>query len=192
MKLRISLFLFVTVLSYANRITGAAEPVDLAACTAVTMTDAEKFIGAPLEVNKIDKKIMLNAPWTHDSLCTYLPQGVKSDDPTEIARFLDVSLRFFPTTEAAQAIHQATLEQFRKMAGSPETPFKIIAINPIENFAAAAFYVEIQTDPKADFKSAMIMFVKDTVGGAISAWKKPESSLELSKAVLQQVLTKLP
>ena len=38
----------------------------------------------------------------------------------------------------------------------------------------------------------MIMFVKDTVGGAISAWKKPESSLELSKTVLQHVLAKLP
>jgi len=36
------------------------------------------------------------------------------------------------------------------------------------------------------------MFVKDTIGGAVSAWKKPEPSLELSKAVLQHVLTKLP
>ena len=156
------------------------------------MTDAEKFISAPLDVTKIDKKIMLNAPWTHDSLCTYMPQGIKTDDPTELERFLDVSLRFFPTAEAAQAIHQATLEQFRKMAGNPEAPFKIIAINPVEDFAASAFYVEMQTDPKSDFKSAMIMFVKDTVGGAVSAWRKPESSLELSKTILQHVLTKLP
>ena len=65
-------------------------------------------------------------------------------------------------------------------------------MNPLEGFAASAFYVEIQTDAKSDFKSAIIMFVKDTVGGAISAWKKPESSLELSKAVLQHVLAKLP
>lgn len=170
----------------------AAQPLDIAACATVTMTDAEKFIGAPLDVAKIDKKIMINAPWSHDSLCTYMPQGVKTDDPSEIARFLDVSLRFFPTAEAAQAIHQATLEQFRKMAGSPAAPFKISAINPVEGLAANAFYVEIQTDAKSDFKTAMIMFVKDTVGGAVSAWKKPQSSLELSKAVLQQVLTKLP
>lgn len=192
MKLRISLLLFVTSLVYASRIAGAAEPVDLAACATVTVTDAEKFIGPSLDVTKIDKKIMLNAPWSHDSLCTYMPQGVKSDDPTEIARFLDVSLRFFPTVEAAQAIHRTTLEQFRKMAGSPEAPFKIIAINPLEEVAASTFYVEIQTDAKSDFKSAMIMFAKDTVGGAISAWKKPESSLDLSKAVLQHVLAKLP
>lgn len=173
-------------------LANAAESVDIAACTTVTTTDAEKFIGAPLDVTKIDKKIMINAPWSHDSLCTYLPQGVKTDDPTEIARFLDVSLRFFPTAQAAQAIHQATLDQFRKMAGSPEAPFKIIAINPIDGLTANAFYVELQADPKSDYKSAMIMFVKDTVGGAVSAWKKPESSLELSKAVLQHVLTKLP
>jgi hypothetical protein len=170
----------------------AAEPVDIAACTTVTAADAEKFIGAPLDVTKIDKKIMINAPWTHDSLCTYLPQGVKSDDPTEIARFLDVNLRFFPTAEAAQAIHQATMDQFRKMAGSSDAPFKIIAMNPIDGLGASAFYVELQADPKSEYKSAMIMFVKNTVGGAVSAWKKPESSLELSKAVLQHVLMKLP
>lgn len=170
----------------------AAEPVDIAACAILTAADAEKFIGAPLDITKIDKKIMINAPWSHDSLCTYMPQGVKTDDPKEIARFLDVSLRFFPTAEAAQALHRATLEQFRKMAGSPEAPFKIIAINPVDGLSASAFYVELQADPESDYKSAMIMFVKNTVGGAVSAWKKPESSLELSKAVLQQVLTKLP
>jgi len=191
MKMKKILLLAVILLSAAQPASGA-EPIDIAACATITAADAEKFIGAPLDVTKIDKKIMLNAPWTHDSLCTYMPQGVKTDDPTEIARFLDVSLRFFPTAEAAQTIHRTTLEQFRKMAGSPETPFKIIAMNPIEGLTASAFYVEMQTDEKSDFKSAMIMFVKDTVGGAVSAWKKPESSLELSKAVLQHVLAKLP
>jgi len=184
--------LLLTLILFHAATANAAEPLDIAACATVTAADAEKFIGAPLDVTKIDKKIMLNAPWTHDSLCTYMPQGLKSDDPTEIPRFLDVSLRFFSTIEAAQAMHQATLEQFRKLAGSPEAPFKIIAIQPLDDIAASAFSVEIQTDAKSDFKSAMITFVKDTVGGAISAWKKPESSLALSKAVLQHVLSKLP
>lgn len=185
--------LLLTIVLLSNPLLAkAAEPVDIAACAILTAADAEKFIGAPLDITKIDKKIMINAPWSHDSLCTYMPQGVKTDDPKEIARFLDVSLRFFPTAEAAQALHRATLEQFRKMAGSPEAPFKIIAINPVDGLSASAFYVELQADPKSDYKSAMIMFVKNTVGGAVSAWKKPESSLELSKAVLQQVLTKLP
>lgn len=185
--------LFLLVCLITNPLTGsAAEPVDIAACATVSAADAEKFIGAPLDVTKIDKKIMVNAPWSHDSLCTYLPQGVKTDDPTKIARFLDVNLRFFPTVEAAQAIHQATMDQFRKMADSPDTPFKISAIKPIDGLGASAFYVELQADPNSEYKSAMIMFVKNTVGGAISAWKKPESSLELSKAVLQHVLMKLP
>ncbi len=192
MKLRSLRLLSIAMLLVVGPIAGAAEPFDIAACAAVTMTDAEKFIGAPLDVTKIDKKIMINAPWTHDSLCTYLPRGIQSDDPAGIARFLDVSLRFFPTAAAAQAIHQATMEQFRKMAGSPEAPFKIIAIKTVEGLPASAFYVEIQTDPNSDFKSVLITFVKDAVGGAVSAWKKPEASLELSKAVLQHVLTKLP
>ena len=170
----------------------ATESIEISACTAVTAAEAEKFIGAPLDVTKIDKKIIINAPWSHDSLCTYMPQGLKTDDPTAIARFLDVNLRFFPTADAAQTIHQATLDQFRKMAGSPDAPFRITAINPIDGLSASAFYVELQADPKSEYKSAMIMFVKDTISGAISAWKKPDSSLELSKAVLQHVLTKLP
>jgi hypothetical protein len=186
-------FLLLSVVLICHPLlAGAAETLDIAACTAVTTADADKFIGAPLDVTKVDKKIMINAPWNHDSLCTYMPQGVNSDDPTKIPRFLDVSLRFFPTVEAAQAIHQATLDQFHKMAASPDAPFKITAINPIEGIAAQAFYVELQADPGSEYKSAMIMFVKDTIGGAVSAWKKPEPSLELSKAVLQHVLTKLP
>lgn len=189
---RLIILLAIAVTLIVGSAARAAQPADIVACATVTMTDAEKFIGAPLNVAKIDKKIMINAPWSHDSLCTYMPQGVQTDDPTEIPRFLDVSLRFFPTVEAAQAIHQATLEQFRKMAGSPEVPFKIIAMKPVDGVAANAFYVEMQTDAKSDFTSAMIMFVKDTVGGAVSAWKKPQSSLDLSKAVLQHVLTKLP
>jgi len=185
--------LLLTVSLFANPLPArAVEPADITACKTVTTADAEKFIGAPLDVTKIDKKIMINAPWSHDSLCTYMPQGVNTDDPAKIARFLDVNLRFFPTADAAQAIHQATLNQFRKMAGSPEAPFKIIAIKPIDGPTASAFYVEIQADPKSDYKSVMIMFVKNSVGGAINAWKKPESSLELSKAILQHVLTQLP
>ena len=136
---RQKILLLTLILQAAALAANAAEPFDIAACATVTAADAEKFIGAPLDVTKIDKKIMLNAPWTHDSLCTYMPQGVKSDDPTEIARFLDVSLRFFPTVEAAQAIHQVTLEQFRKMAGSPEAPFKIVAIIPLKISPPAPF-----------------------------------------------------
>lgn len=189
---KLNFLLLAVMLSAAPRAAAAAEPTDIAACATVTAADAAAFIGAPLDVKKIDKKIMINAPWTHDSLCTYMPQGVNTDNPTEISRFLDVSLRFFPTTDAAQAVHRATLEQFRTIAGSPEAPFKITALNPVEGLSASAFYVEIQFDPKSEFKSAMIMFVKNTVGGAVSAWKKPESSLALSNAVLQHVLAKLP
>jgi hypothetical protein len=191
MNLKIILLLTASLVSISVA-ASALEPVDITACAMVTTADAEKFIGAALDVTKIDKKIIINAPWSHDSLCTYLPQGLKTDDPAAIARFLDVNLRFFPTADAAQAIHQATLEQFRKMADSPDAPFKIIAMKPIEGLAAQAFYVELQADPKSEYQTAMIMFVKGAVGGAVSAWKKPESSLELSKAVLQHVLIKLP
>lgn len=191
--MKISYILLSAFLLLSDPITVlAAEPIDLTACAAVTAAQAEKFIGAPLVVNKIDKKIMLNAPWTHDSLCTYAPQGENTDDPTAAARFLDVSLRFFPTVEAAQAIHQGTLEQFRKMAGDADAPFKVVAITPMEKMADQAFIVELLTDPQSDYRTATIMFFKGTVGGAVSAWKKPGASLELTRAVFHHVLAQLP
>ena len=95
-------------------------------------------------------------------------RAVKSDDPTEIARFLDVG-SVFPHSRGGAAIHQATLEQFRKMAGSPEALIQNHRHPPLDGFTASAFYIEIQTDPPSDFKSAQITFVKDAIGGAINA-----------------------
>ena len=70
MKLRISLLLFVTILIDASRITAAAEPIDIAACATVTGADAEKFIGAPLDVT--------NSTGKFDVLITVRGGGVSS------------------------------------------------------------------------------------------------------------------
>ena len=90
-------FVLVTVSLFAGPLSAsAAESVDITACKTVTASDAEKFIGAPLNVTKIDKKIMINAPWSHDSLCTYMPPGMNTDDPAGAPTFSRRQLAIFP------------------------------------------------------------------------------------------------
>ena len=78
------------------------------------------------------------------------------------------------------------------MAKAPDAPFKNALITPLTGFGDKAFVVEAVTDPKTNYKSALIVFYKGRVGGTVSAWKKPESSLETTKAVLRHILSKLP
>jgi hypothetical protein len=172
--------------------SNAAEQTETTACGIVSAANAEEFVGGPLEVSKIDKKIMINAPWTHDSLCTYISKGGDADSPADATRFLDLALRFFESPEAARKIHEAMIEQYRKLAAAPDAPFKFTTIEPLGGFADKAFLLEVIAEPAGEYKSAQILFYKDKVGGSIAAWKKPASSLETTKAVLSHILGKLP
>jgi hypothetical protein len=188
---KLFLFSFTLSLAYPLALT-AAQIADLTACSIVSATDAAKFVGGPLDVSKIDKKIMLNAPWTHDSLCTYISQGDNPDSPAGSERFIDVTLRFFNSADDAVKIHQAMIDQYRKLAAGPDAPFKFTTLEPLEGFADGAFLLEVAADPASDYKSAQILFHKGKVGGSISAWKKPDASLDTTKAVLRHILANLP
>ena len=165
---------------------------EITACGAVTSGEAEGFVGGPLDVAKVDKKIMINAPWTHDSFCTYISKGENPDAPAGAGRFLDVALRFFESPDTAQKIHDGMIEQYRKLAAAADAPFKFITLEPLDGFADKAFLLEVIADPAGEFKSAQILFYKGKVGGSIAAWKKPDSSLETTKSVLKHILSKLP
>jgi len=192
MKIRMTLWLSLLGFLLIAQFAIAAHADDITACGVVTASDAEGFIGGPLDVSKVDKKIMLNAPWTHDSTCTYITKGENADSPAGASRFLDVALRFFDSPEAAQKIHENMVEQYRKMAAAPDAPYKFITLEPLGGLADKAFLLEVIADPADQYKSAQILFYKAKVGGSIAAWKKPESSLETTKTVLKHILSKLP
>jgi hypothetical protein len=170
----------------------AAQSNELTACSVVSAGDAEKFVGGKLQVTKIDKKIILNAPWSHDSICTYISEGANVADPASASRFLDVNLRFFPSPETARSLHDISVEQFRKFAASPDTPFKFTQLAPLDGFGGSVFLIEVLADPGSDYKSAQVLFYKGSLGGSISAWKKPDSSVETTKLVLKHILSQLP
>jgi hypothetical protein len=169
----------------------AATP-EFSACSIVSGDDAQKFVGGPLDVREHAKVPTGNGPGTYDSICTYIARGTDVANSLTAPRLLDLTLHVLHSAEAMSNIYQNSVEQYSQMAKAPDAPFKNATITPIDGFGDRAFVLEAVTDPKTGYKSTLIVFYKGAIGGSIAAWKKPESSLETSKAVLRYVLSRLP
>lgn len=170
----------------------AAQSNDLTACAVVSAAEAQKLVGGPLDVQEHAKIPTANGPGTYDSICTYTTRGVKSENLTLMPRALDVTLHFLHSADAAKQLYEGSIEQYRQMAKAPDAPFKDATITPIDGFGDKAFVLEAVTDPKSNYKSALIVFIKGKVGGTVGAWNKPAPSLDTTKMVLKHILSKLP
>lgn len=188
---KITLLVVVILLSVAFE-AGAASAPELTACAVVTAADAQKLVGGPLEVKEFAKIPTANGPATYDSICTYIAKGGNFENAVTAPRLLDVTLHFHNSAHEMKKIYEGSIEQYRQMAKAPDAPFKGATITPIDGFGDKAFVLEAVTDPKTSYKSALIVFYRGKVGGSIGAWKKPESSLETTKAVVKHILSKLP
>ncbi|MSP41107.1 MAG: hypothetical protein EXR70_21675 [Deltaproteobacteria bacterium] len=184
----IALFLFFTQQSQAD----AADPGEFTACGVVSAADAEKFVGGPLEVKEFAKLPTANAPGAYNSICTSISKGGDFADAFPAARLLDLTLHFLDTTDAMAAIYENSLGQYAEAIKSPEAPLKNATISPLPGFGNKAFVLEAVTDKSTGYKSVLIVFYKGRIGGSIAAWKKPESALETTKAVLKFILGRLP
>ena len=108
------------------------------------------------------------------------------------AASLTRSLRIIVLTSLANGYKSGLFTVDYARVEPTDAQFKNALITPLTGFGDKAFVVEAVTDPKTNYKSALIVFYKGRVGGTVSAWKKPESSLETTKAVLRHILSKLP
>jgi hypothetical protein len=170
----------------------AANAPDLTACGIVTAADARRFVGGPLDVKEVAKVPTANGPGTYDSICTYIAKGGNPENAVIASRLLDLTLHFVNSADEMKKIYEGSVEEYRQMANAPDAPFKNATITPLNGFGDKAFVLEAVTDPKTGYKSALIVFYKGMVGGSVGAWKKPEPSLETTKAVLRHILSKLP
>lgn len=174
------------------RATGAAQSSELTACGIVTAADAQKFIGGPLDVKGAARIPTDRGPGAYDSICTYIAKGGDFEDTARALRLLDLTLNFLTSADEMKRVYEASLEEYRQMASSPDAPYKGATITPVSGFGDGAFVLEAVTGPKTGYKSALIVFYKGKVGGSVTAWKKPEPSLPTTKAVLKHILGKLP
>jgi hypothetical protein len=170
----------------------AANVPEPTACGIVTAADAQKLVGGPLDVKEFAKIPTANGPGTYDSICTYIAKGSNFENAVAASRLLDVTLHFLNSADEMKSIYEGSIDQYRQMAQAPDAPFKNATITPIDGFGDKAFVLEAVTNPKTGYKSALIVFYKGKVGGSVGAWKKPDSSLETTKAVLKHILSKLP
>jgi len=170
----------------------AASTPEPTACGIVSAADAQKLVGGPLEVKEFAKIPTTNGPGTYDSICTYIAKGGNFENAVTAPRVLDLTLHFLHSADETKKIYEGSIEQYRQMAKAPDAPFKNATITPVDGFGDKAFVLEAVTDPKTGYKSALIVFYKGRVGGSVGAWKKPESSLETTKAVVKHILSRLP
>ena len=172
--------------------TQAAEQAEISACGIVGIANAEKFVGAPLEVKEFAKLPTANGPGAYNSICTYIAKGGDFADAFPAARLLDLTLHFLDTSEAMAAIYENSVAQYGEAIKSPDAPVKNATISPLAGFGDKAFVLEAVTDKTTGYKSALIVFYKGRIGGSIAAWKKPDLALETTKSVLKFILSKLP
>ncbi|MGN6732842.1 MAG: hypothetical protein ACTHMB_12855 [Candidatus Binatia bacterium] len=170
----------------------AATAPEVTACGMVSAADAQKLLGGELDVQEFAKIPTAGGAGTYDSVCTYIAKGGNFANPVGSSRFLDVTLHFLNSADEMKTVYEDSLGQYRDMAKATDAPFKNALITPLTGFGDRAFVVEAVTDPKTNYKSALIVFYKGRTGGTVSAWKKPQSSLETTKTVLRHILSKLP
>jgi len=170
----------------------AASAPDLTACSIVTTADAQRFVGGPLDVKESAKIPVANSADAYNSICTYIAKGGNFENSVTSSRMVDLTLHFLNSPEEMKNIYGNSLEEYRQMARSPDAPYKNATIAPIGGFGDQAFVLQAVTDPKTGYKSTLIVFYKGAIGGSVAAWKRPEPSLETTKAVLRHILSKLP
>ena len=167
---RVRPFVIVVFMCGITATAVAAQNRDLAACSVVTATEAVALVGGPLDRREFAKTPTANGPGTHDSICTYIAKGGNFENAVSASRLLDLTLHFLQSSKAAKDLFDSSIEQYRQMAKVPDAPFKNAKVTPIDGFGDRAFVLEAVTDQKTKYKSALIVFVKGKVGGAVGAW----------------------
>lgn len=170
----------------------AAQNTNITACGIVTAADAQRLVGGPLDVKDSARIPTADGPGDYDSICTYIAKGGDFENTVTAPRLIDLTLHFLNSANETKKIYESSVEEYRRMAKEPDAPYKGATITPIKGFGDGAFALEAVTDAKTGYKSALIVFYKGKIGGSVAAWKKPQSSLETTKAVLKHVLSELP
>jgi hypothetical protein len=170
----------------------AANAPEMTACGIVTGTDAQTFVGGPLDVKESAKVPTAEGASSYTSICSYLARGGNFQEMLTASRGLDITLHFLDTPEATAQLYENSYEQYRVRINSPNLPYANASITPVDGFGDKAFLLEAVADTKTGYRSALIIFYKGKIAGSVAAWNKPVSSEETTKKVLKHILSKLP
>ena len=183
----------MTALAADRTSTGSTPPV---ACALLGEEEAVALVGGTLgEVFKNEELPTMENGHDHNSVCGFFPKGYniqKADHPPE--RGLQLQLHAMQTSANAKTFYEQTLASHQEMTRMPGSPFAGNKITTLKGMGEEAFLLEkkIEPEPRSSYEIATIYFVKGTVMGQLTAWKKASPASEIAKSAAKKVLLKLP
>lgn len=173
-----------------------AAPKNPEAATLLTAKDAAALVGGPLdEVSKYESKPDSQNGHDHNTICGYFLKGYRlaeADRPPE--RGVQLSLHRFKTPKEAQKFYALTADAERemtKLAGSPSAGGKVESLKGVGE-AGVLSIKKLTPEPKAIYQVGIATFLKGSVMGQLTVWKRDASVAAAASAGAKRIATRLP
>ena len=181
--------------------SGLAAAQSPTACALIGEKEALALVGGPLgEISKGEQKPTAQNGQDHNTRCSFFPKGYDlrnaPDRPPE--RGLILELHAMRNSADAKAFYEKEVGTAQQSAKAPVSAFAggkaVTRVTPLSGIGTAAT-MEADTitfEPKAVFHMATVHFLKGSVMGQMTVWRKAEPADEISRAAAKQVIAKLP
>jgi hypothetical protein len=173
-----------------------AAPKSPDAGTLLTSKDAVVLVGGPLdEVSKYESKPDAQNGHDHNTICGYFPKGYRlaeAERPPE--RGMQLSLHRFKTPKEARKFYDLTADAERemtKMAGSPSAGSKVEVLKGVGE-AGVLSIKKLTPEPKAIYQVGVATFLKGSVMGQLTVWKRDAAVAAAATTGAKQVAARLP
>ncbi len=166
------------------------------ACAVLSEKEALDLVGGPLgEAFKEEELPTSENGYDHITVCGYFPKGYKiqeADNPPE--RGLQLQLHAMKDNAAAKSFYEHTLSMHQDMTKAEGSPFYGDKITPLSGTGEAAFLLESKIDSESGSSTAVatVTFLKGSVMGQVTAWKKGGSATPIAKNAATKLHAKLP
>jgi hypothetical protein len=173
----------------------AAETAPIA-CSVLGESEAVALVGGPLgEIFRHEEKPHAQNGYDQASVCGYFPKGYniqKADRPPE--RGLELALHVLRNKADAKAYYDNSVTARQEMARLPGSPFINAKYTPLAGMGEAAV-MEVRTlepEPNVTYNVAAVIFLKGSVMGQVTTWKKAAPADAIASTAAKQVIAKLP
>jgi hypothetical protein len=174
----------------------AADQTPPMACAVLSEQEALALVGGPLgEIFRHVETPHAQNGYDYASICGFFPKGYdiqKADRPPE--RGIEVALHSLRTKADAKAYYDNSLAARQEMAKLPGSPFVNARYTAVGGLGEAAVLESrsLEPEPKVTYSVAAVIFLKGSVMGQVTTWKKGTPDDTIASAAAKQVTAKLP
>jgi hypothetical protein len=166
------------------------------ACGVLGEQEALALVGGPLgEIFRHEETPGAQNGYDHASICGFFPKGYdiqKADHPPE--RGLELALHSLRTRGEAKAYYENSLAARQEMAKLPGSPLLSAKYTTLAGVGEAAVMESRTLEPeqKVTYSVAAVIFLKGSVMGQVTTWKKGAPDDTIASSAAKQVMAKLP